>query len=338
MDASAHRPDHRDLEPLLELKGVEAEFMTADGPLKVLKGVSMTVGRGETVGVVGETGCGKSATLRAMLGLMAHPGRVTGGQALFEGTDLIQLSDKQLRHVRGGRIGFIAQQPWAALNPVLPLGEQFRNVIKAHRPKATKAEIAEMSVQILRAVHLPEPERLLKRYSYELSGGMAQRVVIALALVLNPDLVVADEPTTALDLTVQRQVLDLVRELVSGSGKSMMIVTHDLGVVAQYCDRVFVMYAGQVIESGPVSEVFRTPSHPYTQGLLAAMPGLDVPYAPLSGRVPTLADLGAGCAFAARCPHVQDLCRQERPDDQPRGDLRTSRCHFDEFPLEVGAR
>lgn len=323
---------------LLEIKGLEAEFMTPSGALKVLHGVDMTIGRGETIGVVGETGCGKSVTLRAMLGLLAHPGRVTGGEVLLEGADLLTLSTKELRQVRGRRIGFIAQQPWAALNPVLTLGEQFKNVIRAHRPKASKDEIRELSVGILEAVHLPEPEKLLRSYSYELSGGMAQRVVIALALVLNPELVVADEPTTALDLTVQRQILDLIKELVSETQRSMMIVTHDLGVVAQYCDRVFVMYAGSVMESGPVRDVFKNPKHPYTRGLLASMPDLDVPYARLSGKVPSLADLRGGCSFASRCAHAQPQCYETTPLTRVLSGQHATKCHFDEFPQEVMAR
>ena len=242
----------------------------------VVDGVGFTVGRGRAVGLVGETGSGKSVTVRSLLGLVRPPGRVVSGSAVFEQTDLMRLSQRQLRRIRGSQIGFVAQNPFGSLNPILPIRKQFHNALRAHR-RISRNESYELALAGLRSVGVAGPERVLNGYAHELSGGMAQRVVIALVMSLNPTLLIADEPTTALDLTVQRQVLDLIDALIRGSDRSMLLITHDLSIVAQYCQDVVVMRAGKVVERGTVKDVFAAPSHPYTRQLLAASAGAPEP-------------------------------------------------------------
>ena len=256
---------------MLTVSGLTTEFRTRKGPVRAIDGIGFEVPTGVAVGVVGETGSGKSVTIRSVLGLLPGYGRVVGGRAEFEGHDLITASRKQLRHVRGNRIGFVAQNPFGALNPVLRIEKQFANVIRAHR-RMGRAEVHDLALRRLESVQVPSPERVLRGYAHELSGGMAQRVVIALAMLHDPPLVIADEPTTALDVTVQRQILDLIAAQVAGGDRSLLLVTHDLGVVAQYCARVVVMRSGEVVEQGAVAEVFTDPQHPYTRKLLAAVP------------------------------------------------------------------
>jgi ABC-type dipeptide/oligopeptide/nickel transport system ATPase component len=257
---------------LLAVSDLRTEF-SGD---RVVDGVSFTVGRGRAVGLVGETGSGKSVTVRSVLGLVRPPGRVVGGSAVFDGTDLLRLSQRRLRRIRGARIGFIAQNPFGALNPILPIRKQFHNAMRAHRGVSAK-ESYELALAGLRAVGVAGPERVLAGYAHELSGGMAQRVVIALVMSMDPTLLVADEPTTALDLTVQRQVLDLIDGLIRDSDRSMLLITHDLSVVAQYCQDIVVMRGGRVVEAGAVRSVFADPAHPYTRQLLRASAGLPDP-------------------------------------------------------------
>jgi peptide/nickel transport system ATP-binding protein len=323
---------------VLTVDGLTARYETRGGDVCAVNDVSFQVGQGEIVGIVGESGCGKSATIRAFMGLMARPGRVVAGSAVFQDRDLLAMKKKDLRAVRGQAIGFIAQNPFGALNPILPVGEQFRSVIRAHRSGVSRAQMDEMAHASLVSVGIPSPYRVLKGHAHELSGGMAQRVVIAISLVLDPALLIGDEPTTALDVTLQRQILDLIRVRVVNDGRSMLLVTHDLGVVAQYCDRVVVMYAGKVVEQGEVSSVLRDPAHPYTKALLDSVPRRGETIRALAGRVPDLTDYPVGCPFADRCPHTMDVCRTDAPVLSPvvgsSEQSRTASCHLTDGSLE----
>jgi oligopeptide/dipeptide ABC transporter ATP-binding protein len=319
---------------LLEVEDLHTEFATRSGAVHALNGVSFTVGKGEIVGVVGESGSGKSTAVRSIIRLVQPPGRVTAGSARLDGTDLLALGAEPLRQTRGRDIGFVAQNPFGALNPVYKIEKQFRNVVRAHR-KASKQEVRELATELLRATGIPDPERVLAGYAHELSGGMAQRVVIAIALCLNPKLLIADEPTTALDLTVQRQLLDMIRDLVREAERSMLLVTHDLSVVGSYCDRVVVMYAGKVVEQGPTEQVFTHPSHPYTAALLAAVPGAGAAPVALRGTVPNLIDYPRGCPYADRCALSSDRCADEAPELRELATGRRVSCHQ---PIEEEAR
>ncbi|GAA3463844.1 ABC transporter ATP-binding protein [Saccharothrix longispora] len=256
---------------MLKVSGLTTEFRGRVRTVRAVEDISFEVPAGTAVGVVGETGSGKSVTIRSVLGLLPSYGRVVAGEAGFEGLDLLTATRAQLRQVRGRRIGFVAQNPFGSLNPVLSIEKQFANVIRAHR-RMSRSDVRDLALERLESVQVRGPERVLRGYAHELSGGMAQRVVIALAMVHDPPLVIADEPTTALDVTVQRQILDLIREQVSAGNRSLLLVTHDLGVVAQYCQEVVVMKSGRVVESGSVAGVFGAPAHEYTRQLLAAVP------------------------------------------------------------------
>jgi peptide/nickel transport system ATP-binding protein len=299
---------------LLEVRGLRTEFKTRAGIVHAVNGVSLEVAEGELVGLVGETGCGKSVTARSILSLVNPPGRIVAGEVHLGGQDLLKASHRELNSVRGSGIGFIPQNPWGALNPVLSIERQFRNIIRAHSGRTSRKECWDIGLDMLRRVGVQGAERVLKGYAHELSGGMAQRVVIALALVLSPKLVIADEPTTGLDVTIQRQILDLIMELLERDRRSMLLVTHDLGIVAQYCHRVIVMYAGKIVESGPVNEVMIAPAHPYTRALLGAIPRPGQQLTTLGGRLPDLVDYPAGCAFRARCAFAHDRCTEVEPD------------------------
>lgn len=323
---------------VLSVSNLTARYETRGGNVCAVNDVSFNVGQGEIVGIVGESGCGKSATIRAFMGLMARPGRIVDGTALFQDRDLITMKHKDLRSIRGEAIGFIAQNPFGALNPILTLREQFRSVIRAHRSGVSRAEMDKIALAALVSVGIPSPERVLSGHGHELSGGMAQRVVIAIALVLDPMLLIGDEPTTALDVTLQRQILDLIRARVVDAGRSMLLVTHDLGVVAQYCDRVVVMYAGKVVEQGDVSSVLPDPAHPYTKALLDSVPRRGETIRALAGRVPDLTNYPVGCPFADRCPHTMDVCLTTAPKLSPVvGSVehgRTASCHLTDGSLE----
>jgi oligopeptide/dipeptide ABC transporter ATP-binding protein len=310
---------------MLEIEGLVTRFAGPNGTVHAVNGVSFNVDRGEIVGLVGESGSGKSVTVRSIMGLVEPPGQIVHGSIRLAGRELVGMKRRELRRIRGVEMGFVGQSPFASLNPILSIEAQFRNVVRAHR-RASAAEARSLATEKLAAVRMPGIDRVLKGYAHELSGGMAQRVVIALAMLLDPPLLIADEPTTALDVTVQREILELLRELMSAGGRSMLIVTHDLGVVAQYCRRVVVMYAGKVVEQGPVAAVFGAPAHPYTQALLDAVPRPGRPLVGLQGAPPDLVRYPVGCPYAARCSRTIARCRIEAPVPEPVGDRREASC------------
>jgi peptide/nickel transport system ATP-binding protein len=289
--------------PLLEVKGLRTSFYTRDGVVRAVDGIDFHVDRGEIMGLVGESGCGKSVTSLSIMRLVARPGRIEGGEILFDGRDILKLSGEQMRKVRGEQISMIFQQPTSALNPVWDVGRQIAEVLELHRNMKRRAARAR-ALELLRMVGIPDPERRLKAHPHEMSGGMAQRVMIAMALACEPDLLIADEPTTALDVTIQAQILDLIRNLRDETGTAIILITHDLGVVAEMCDRVAVMYAGEIVEQTDVVSLFQDPLHPYTRGLIGSIPVVGVVRDELSvipGNVPNLIDLPQGCRFAPRC-------------------------------------
>jgi oligopeptide/dipeptide ABC transporter ATP-binding protein len=312
------------MEPLLDIRALEIGFPAGGGrSLPVVRGASLGVARREIVGLVGESGSGKSLTALAVLGLVPTPGRILSGSVRLNGRELVGLPERELRAVRGARIGLVFQEPSAALNPVLTVGAQIAEAIRAHLP-VSRASARRRAIDLLDRLSIPDPERRYGEYPHQLSGGQRQRVVLALALAAGPDLLIADEPTTALDVTLQAEVLDLLVELRDELGLAVLLISHDLGVVAQICDRVAVMYAGEVVESGTVAEVFARPLHPYTRGLLAALPRLGAP-APrgelpaIGGQVPSAADLPSGCAFHPRCPERLPECPEIHPAWSVRG-------------------
>ena len=302
--ASKRRPRHeRGATPLLEVKGLRTSFTTRDGLVRAVDGIDFSVDRGEIMGLVGESGCGKSVTSLSIMRLVAKPGRVDAGEVLFDGRDLLKLSNDEMRKIRGDRISMIFQQPTSSLNPVWDVGRQIEEVLRIHRGMKDKAAHAR-AAELLKMVGIPDPERRLKAFPHEMSGGMAQRVMIAMALACEPELLIADEPTTALDVTIQAQILDLMRNLRDETGTAIVLITHDLGVVAEMCDRVAVMYAGEIVEQSDVVSLFRRPLHPYTKGLIGSIPVVGAvkdELAVIPGNVPNLIDLPKGCRFAPRC-------------------------------------
>ncbi len=317
--------------PLLSLRDVRVTFRTADGTITPVDGVSFDIGRGETLALVGESGCGKSLTALTILRLIDAPGRIEAGSHIeFDGRDLLTMGDKELRGVRGKQVAMIFQEPMTALNPVYSAGEQIAEVVRTHSD-CSRGEAWAKAVAMLGAVGIPSPEIRAKQYPHQLSGGMRQRVMIAMALVMNPSLLIADEPTTALDVTIQAQLLDLLRDAQKARGASMLLITHDLGVVAESAQRVAVMYAGQIVESAPVVELFASPQHPYTQGLMAAMPRAGTRRERLTtipGTVPPPGAWPTGCRFADRCAFAWKRCTDEAPAMHHVGDGRWSRCHL----------
>src|ERR1700694_1382 len=308
-------------EPILEVADLRTWFFTRDGVVRAVDGVSFHVIPGETLAIVGESGCGKSVTALSILRLIpSPPGRIVSGMVRFAGRDLLGLSEAQMRDVRGNEISMIFQEPMTSLNPVLTIGHQIAETLTLHQGLDHRAALAK-AVDMLRLVHIPEAQRRIAEYPHQLSGGMRQRVMIAMALACNPKLLIADEPTTALDVTIQAQILDLMRELKQKIDAAIVLITHDLGVVAEMAQRVVVMYAGRKAEEAPVRELFRRPLHPYTKGLLASVPRLGdslarerLPrLAEIPGTVPSLKDEIPGCPFAARCPFATEICRREMP-------------------------
>ncbi len=295
--------DSKQSEMLLDVRDLRTSFRLREGSVKAVTGVSFNVRRGEILGLVGESGCGKSVTSLSIMGLVSAPGVVEGGQVIFDGQDLLTLTDKQMRDIRGDRISMIFQQPTSSLNPVLRVGFQIGEVLEAHKNMKRKAA-RDRAMELMTMVGIPDPKRRLDSYAFEMSGGMAQRVMIAMALACEPELLIADEPTTALDVTIQAQILDLMRRLQRETGTAIVLITHDLGVVAEMCDRVAVMYAGEIIEESDTTRLFDDPLHPYTKGLIGSVPVLGQPVDALSvipGIVPNLIDLPEGCRFAPRC-------------------------------------
>ncbi len=289
--------------PLLEVRGLYTSFHTRDGLVRAVDGIDFHVDRGEIVGLVGESGCGKSVTSLSIMRLVAPPGRIESGTIEFDGRDLLKVSEEEMRKLRGDRISMVFQQPTSSLNPVWTVGRQIEEVLQIHRGMKGSAAHAR-AVELMKMVGIPDPERRLKAHPHEMSGGMAQRVMIAMALACEPELLIADEPTTALDVTIQAQILDLMRALRDETGTAIILITHDLGVVAEMCDRVAVMYAGEIVEETDVTSLFREPRHPYTQGLIGSIPvvgHVTDELAVIPGNVPNLIDLPQACRFAPRC-------------------------------------
>jgi peptide/nickel transport system ATP-binding protein len=303
-------------EALLSVQDLRTVFRTSGGDVAAVDGVSLDVIRGKTLGIVGESGCGKSVLSLSIMRLVAHPGRIASGRVLLEGRDLAGLSNAEMRGVRGKEIGMIFQEPMTSLNPVHTVGFQITEGIRAHEPRASKAELRERGIAALARVRIPSPERRFDEYPHQLSGGMRQRVMIAMALACSPKLLIADEPTTALDVTVQAQILDLLRDLQAETGMAIILITHDLGVIAEMADDVAVMYAGRVVERTTARDLFEDPQHPYTLGLLGSIPRLDEDRERLlaiTGAVPPPFALPPGCRFAPRCPFAIEACRAEIP-------------------------
>ncbi len=315
--------------PLLEVRHLSVAFGSEGHELLVVEDVSFQVNERETVALVGESGCGKSVTALSLARLLPQPpARIAGGDILFEGRDVGRMDDRELRRLRGAEVAYVFQEPGASLNPVFPIDWQIREALKIHRPKeANTQEI----IRLLSLVGIPEPERKLKAYPHELSGGMQQRVMMAMALACRPKLLVADEPTTALDVTIQQQILELLRDLQERLGMAVILITHNLGLVADIAHRVHVMYAGKLVESGPTEEVLRHPAHPYTKGLLAAVPKLEGTLGQLEGipgQVPAAGHMPTGCRFHPRCALCQPLCREKDPADEAVTPGHVARCHF----------
>ncbi|MBD9596925.1 ABC transporter ATP-binding protein [Ensifer sp. ENS05] len=319
---------------LLEINQLQTHFRTPDGINRAVNGVSFSIEAGETLAVVGESGCGKSVTAMSVMRLIPEPPAKHAGRITFNGRDLLSLTEKEMRAIRGNEISMIFQEPMTSLNPVLTIGRQISENVRLHQ-KLDKKSADRRAVEVLRLVGIPEPERRMKEYPHQLSGGMRQRVMIAIALTCNPKLLIADEPTTALDVTIQAQILDLMRDAQRTVGTAIMLITHDLGVVAEVAHRVVVMYAGRKVEEASVTELFRNPLHPYTRGLMGAVPKLgssiteertrlfDIP-----GQVPSLKQQIAGCVYAGRCAKATDLCRRSAPALVERRPNHWAACHW----------
>ncbi len=300
---------------VLKVQNLQTSFYTEDGEVKAVDGVSFTLPKGKTLGIVGESGSGKSITALSILQLLASNGNIKGGEIIFKGDNLVDYTEEKMRTIRGNAISMIFQEPMTSLNPVFTVGQQISESLIRHK-KLSKKQAMERSVDLLKLVGIPSPETRVKNYPHELSGGMRQRVMIAMALSCDPEMLIADEPTTALDVTIQAQILDLIKELQDRLGMSVMFITHDLGVVAETCDYVAVMYAGQVVEYADVFTLFANPQHPYTIGLLNSLPRHDMEQdklEPIRGNVPSIQDMPVGCRFAPRCPAATDLCRAKLP-------------------------
>ena len=302
------------MSPLLELEDLTVHFDTDEGTVQAVDGAALSVDAGEVVGLVGESGSGKSVTALAVLGLIRPPGRVVGGRVRFEGRDLLALPEEKLREVRGARISMVFQSPRTSLNPVLPVGRQIERLFRIHGGASARDATAQ-ALEMLRQAGIAEPERRARQYPHQLSGGMCQRVMIAMALATSPRLLIADEPTTGLDVSIAAQILDLLRDLGRRTGAAILLITHDLGVIAGLCDRVVVMHAGQTVEWADVRRLFKEPAHPYTRGLVASVPRLDrdIAMEPIPGTVPSLIDPPSGCRFSLRCPLVMDVCHADAP-------------------------
>jgi peptide/nickel transport system ATP-binding protein len=324
--------------PLLEIRGLKTHFATDDGIVQAVDGVDLTINRGETLCVVGESGCGKTVTAMSILKLIAMPpGRIVAGQIIFEGRDLVPLSSDQLDEVRAKEIGFIFQEPMTSLNPVLTIGEQIAESLRRHEGLPQKHALAR-TIEMLKLVQIPNAKGRVHDYPHQFSGGMRQRVMIAMALACKPKLVIADEPTTALDVTIQAQILDLLQDMKERFGMAVMLITHAMGVVAETAQRVVVMYAGKVVEEADVDQLFDDPRHPYTQGLIRSIPRIDldserkVRLETIGGSVPILINPAPGCRFAPRCRHVMNICSEREPLLRAVAPGHRMACHLGEAP------
>ena len=302
---------------LMKVSGLATQFFTEDGIVKAVDGIDYDLEEGETLGLVGESGCGKSVSALSLLRLIPNPpGRIVGGEVMFEGQDLLKLSEEDMRHIRGNRISMVFQEPMTSLNPILTIGRQITEPLELHM-SMTSRQAEDRAIELLGLVGIPDAAARIDDYPHQFSGGMRQRVMIAMALSCNPKLLIADEPTTALDVTIQAQVLELMQKAAKEVGASLIVITHNLGVVARYADRVNVMYAGKIIERGSARDIYKNPKHPYTLGLLRSVPRLDEPrkekLSPIEGMPPDLVDLPPGCSFRARCTYAVDRCAEETP-------------------------
>ena len=320
--------------PLLEVENLQVHFRTPDGVNRAVDGVSFAVDAGETVAIVGESGCGKSVTANSILRLIPEPPGRIAGSIRFQGTDLLKLPDRAMRDIRGNDISMIFQEPMTSLNPVLTVGRQLGEKLRLHQGLDKRAAEAR-AIEMLALVGIPEPRRRVREYPHQMSGGMRQRVMIAMALACTPKLLIADEPTTALDVTIQAQILELMADLKRKVSAAIVLITHDLGVVAEVAERVMVMYAGRKVEEAPVGKLFRSPRHPYTQGLLGAVPklgssltGVETKLAEIPGVVPSLKERIPGCVFAGRCPLATDLCREVAPALETKAPGHVAACHY----------
>jgi oligopeptide transport system ATP-binding protein len=324
--------------PLLELRDLKTQFFTPEGVVKAVDGVSFELHAGETLGIVGESGCGKSVTALSIMRLIPRPGRIVGGSVLFEGRDLVGLTAAEMQEVRGESIAMIFQDPMTSLNPVFRVGWQVGEPLVVHEGKDRAASGAE-AAQLLGKVGIPNPQQRAKDFPHHFSGGMRQRAMIAMGLTTTPAVLIADEPTTALDVTIQAQILDLLRQVNREFGMATILITHNLGVVAGMCERVLVMYAGRIVESGPTADVFAHPKHPYTWSLLRSIPRLDAdrrePLKPIEGSPPDLIDPPTGCSFHPRCPFRIDRCTRDDPALQPVGDTQRAACWVTQSGTEL---
>ena len=305
------------MENLIEIEDLRVSFQTYGGSVRAVRGISLVVKPGECLAIVGESGCGKSVTAQTLLRLIPSPPTEISGRIRFEGQDLLQLPERKMKEIRGAKIGMIFQDPMTSLNPTMPMGKQITEGLQEHNPQMSGAETRQRAIEVLTQVGIPEPERQLKRYAYEFSGGMRQRAVIAMAIICRPRLLIADEPTTALDVTTQAQILDLIRNLKDETGMAVMLITHDMGVVSNMAERIAVFYAGQVVEEGTAEAVFNRPSHPYTVALLRSRPRLDLnrnqSLLSIPGTPPDLFAPPEGCGFVARCGLAMEICRKHQP-------------------------
>lgn len=323
---------------ILEVRNLQTSFSTDQGEVRAVDGVSFDVPKGKTIGIVGESGSGKSITSLSILRLLAANGKIKGGEIRFKGEDLVKVSEDRMRKLRGNEISMIFQEPMTSLNPVYTVGQQISESL-IHHQGMNKKQAMVRSVELLKLVGIPSPEKRVKAYPFELSGGMRQRVMIAMSLACDPEILIADEPTTALDVTIQAQILELIKELQDRLGMSVIFITHDLGVVAETCDYVAVMYAGQVVEYSDIRTLFKMPKHPYSIGLLNSLPRHDIDQeklVPIKGNVPSPHEMPTGCRFAPRCPAATDLCRAKMPELMTDGEGNQIRCwiYSDEWPGE----
>jgi peptide/nickel transport system ATP-binding protein len=318
-------------EPLLEVKNLKVHFPTEDGLVKAVDGTSFSISPGETLGVVGESGSGKSVSFLTVMGLVTRREAIIQGEVLFRGEDLLKMPPEEMREIRGSKISMIFQDPLTALNPVHRVGNQIAEVFLAHK-RSSKKESYEQAVNLLQLVGIPQPRQRARQYPHEFSGGMRQRAMIAMALALNPDILIADEPTTALDVTVQAQILDLIDRLKEEFDAAVVMITHDLGVVAEHCDNIMVMYAGRMAEYGERRDIYYGAHHPYTWGLMQSISRIDQPrderLRPIKGQPPSLIHVPSGCPFHPRCPYVMDICRTEVPPLLPANGHHASACHL----------